>query len=63
MPDYERIDRVEKEIEYIQQVLLGNLKRIESLLTVYSELLKVYEDVILTFIKRDIEENGVREDD
>ena len=60
--DYERIDELRKDMDYMQNVSWGNMKKLETLLREYAELLKVFEDTILTFIKRDIEENGVRDD-
>ena len=59
--DYERIDELRKDMDYMQNVSWGNTKKLEALLREYGELLKVFEDTILTFIKRDIEENGVRD--
>ena len=58
MPDYERIDRIEEEIENIQAHILTSMQRMERMLMEYKEMLSVYEDIILVFIKRDMEEYG-----
>lgn len=61
MPDYERIDKLEGDIEHMQNHILTSMQRMERMLQEYKEMLKVYEDIILVFIKRDMEENGVAE--
>lgn len=63
MKDFERIEGLSKDVEFIQNIVMQFMKRQEKLLGEYIEMLKVYEDIILTFIKRDMEENGVAEDD
>ena len=62
MPDYERIDKLEGDIEHIQTHILTSMQRMERMLMEYKEMLSVYEDIILVFIKRDMEENGAAED-
>lgn len=44
--DFERIDRLEKDMEYIMQILTGHLKRQEKLLEFYADMMGYFRDIL-----------------
>jgi hypothetical protein len=45
MRDYERVDHLEKEVAFLQEVLLNHMKRLEETLEQAIELLERYDDL------------------
>jgi hypothetical protein len=46
--DWERIDYLEKEVEFLKSTLLGSMKRMEKVLLMYQDMLAFYEQEYLS---------------
>ena len=44
--DFERIDKLEKDIDYLKQIIQGHMKRQEKLLEYYAELTTYFKDIL-----------------